>query len=60
MQTQYAWVSAKKLSGLTEKLSETLIPTLREAAAASMCPILRSATSQLLERLRPKRTPERL
>ncbi|WP_375468585.1 hypothetical protein [uncultured Nostoc sp.] len=31
-------------SGLTQELSETLIPTLREAAAASMRPSLRDAT----------------
>ena len=39
---QYAWVSAKNLSGLTQKLSETFIPlcplrpTLREAADAPL------------------------
>ena len=32
------------LSGLTQKLSQTLIPTLREAAAASTCPTLGDAT----------------
>ncbi|MEH2301260.1 hypothetical protein [Nostoc sp.] len=37
-------------AGLTQELSETLIPTLREAAAASMCPTLGDAT-----RMRPLR-----